>query len=203
MRNKEIGALFDEIADILELRGENRFRINAYRRGAQSLTSLSSEIEHVAAEGELGAIPGIGKDLSAKIEEYLDSASIGYLVELRESTPGVLLDMLRIPGIGPKTAVMIHEQLGIESLDELAAAARQHRLRGLPKIQARTEENILKGIEFLESAGDRIPLGVAYPADLMTVAERVSTCHSLSLTRAFARMRTDEWGVASTLSCSR
>ncbi len=163
MKNREIAALFDEIANILELHAENRFKINAYRRGAQSLTALAREIEHVSTEGALGDIPGIGKDLSAKIEEYLESGSIRYLVELRESTPGILLDMLRIPGVGPKTAVMIYDELEIESLDELAAAAREHRLQGLPKIQARTEENILKGIEFLERAGERIPLGTAYP----------------------------------------
>ncbi len=163
MKNMEIAALFDEIANILELHAENRFRINAYRRGAQSLSALAREIEHIAADGTLGEIPGIGKDLSAKIEEYLESGSIRYLVELRENTPRVLLDMLRIPGVGPKTAVMIHDELGIESLGELSEAAREHRLQGLPKIQARTEENILKGIEFLESAGARIPLGAAYP----------------------------------------
>lgn len=163
MKNREIAELFDEIANILELRSENRFKINAYRRAAQSLTALSREIEQVAAEGSLGDIPGIGRDLSAKIEEYLESGSMSYLVELRGGTPRILLDMLRIPGVGPKTAVLIYDELGIESLEELAAAAREHRLRGLPKIQARTEENILKGIEFLESAGERIPLGTAYP----------------------------------------
>ncbi len=163
MKNREIAVLFDEIANILELHAENRFKINAYRRGAQSMAALAREIEHVAAEDALGDIPGIGKDLSAKIEEYLESGSIHYLIELRESTPQVLLDMLRIPGVGPKTAVMIYDELGIESLDELAVAAREHRLQGLPKIQAKTEENILKGLEFLESAGERIPLGTAYP----------------------------------------
>jgi DNA polymerase (family 10) len=163
VKNRQIAALFDEIADILELRGENRFRIAAYRRGAQSLTSLAGEIEQIAAEGSLGEIPGIGKDLSAAIEEYLDSGSIRLLSELRAETPQILLDMLRIPGVGPKTAVVIHDELGIESLEELAAAAREHRLRGLPKIQAKTEENILRGIEFLEKSGGRIPLGEAYP----------------------------------------
>jgi DNA polymerase (family 10) len=138
MKNREIAALFDEIADILELRAENRFKINAYRRGAQSLTSLASEIEHVSAEGKLGDIPGIGKDLSAKIEEYLESGSIRYLIELRESTPRVLLDMLRIPGVGPKTAVMIYDELGIESLEDLAAAAREHRDR-FPRERRRTD----------------------------------------------------------------
>jgi DNA polymerase (family 10) len=163
MKNKEIAALFEEIADILELQEANRFKINAYRRGAQSLMTLARDIEDVSAEEALTDIPGIGRDLSARIDEYLETDSIGYLEELRESTPQVLLDMLRIPGVGPKTAVIIYDELGIESLDELAEAAREHRLQGLPKIQAKTEDNILKGIEFLESAGERIPLGEAFP----------------------------------------
>jgi DNA polymerase (family 10) len=163
MKNEEIGRLFDEIADILELRDESRFRINAYRRGAQSLTHASQDIAVLAREGSLSSIPGIGKDLSSKILEYLESGTIRYLEELRAETPDVLLDMLRIPGVGPKTAVLIHEGLGIESLEDLARAAREHRLSGLPKIRAKTEENILKGIEFLERSDSRVPLGSAYP----------------------------------------
>jgi DNA polymerase (family 10) len=163
MRNREIGALFDEIADILELRGENRFRINAYRRGAQSLTLASRDIDELAHSDALSTIPGIGRDLSAKILEYLETGTISYLEELREETPDVLLEMLRIPGVGPKTAHLIYEELGIESLEDLALAAREHRLRLLPKIKEKTEENILKGIEFLERSGGRIPLGAAHP----------------------------------------
>ena len=163
MKNREIGSLFDEIADILELKGEGRFRINAYRRGAQSLTHTSRDIEDLAREEALSSIPGIGRDLSSKILEYLETGTIRYLEELREETPSVLLEMLRIPGVGPKTALLIYDGLGVESLEDLARAAREHRLRLLPKIRAKTEENILKGIEFLERSGGRILLGMAYP----------------------------------------
>ena len=163
MKNRDIGSLFDEIADILELKGEGRFRINAYRRGAQSLTHTSRDIEDLAREEALSSIPGIGRDLSSKILEYLETGTIRYLEELREETPGVLLEMLRIPGVGPKTALLIYDGLGVESLEDLARAAREHRLRLLPKIRAKTEENILKGIEFLERSGGRILLGMAYP----------------------------------------
>ncbi len=163
MKNKEIAAAFNEIADILELQGKNPFRISAYRRGAQSVENLSKDISLVAAEGALDDIPGIGKDLRAKIEEYLKTGAIAFLIELRDETPRILLDMLRIPGVGPKTAVLLHEGLGIESLDDLKKAAVEHRIQGLPKIKAKTEENILRGIEFLERAGGRTPLGEAYP----------------------------------------
>ena len=163
MKNAEIAGLFNEIADILELRGENIFRINAYRRAAQNVEGLSRPIEDVAAEGALHELPGIGKDLEAKIAEFLDSGEIDYLNELRKETPQVLLDMLRVPGIGPKTAVRLQKELNIGSLAELRQAALDRRIRELPKMKAKTEENILKGLEFLSRSGGRAPIGRAYP----------------------------------------
>jgi DNA polymerase (family 10) len=163
MKNKEIAGLLDEIADILELRGENVFRVNAYRRAAQNIEGLSRPIEEVARDGALEELPGIGKDLAGKIAEYLESGGIEYLNELRMETPRVLLDMLRIPGIGPKTAVRLQAELGVNSLDELRHAALEHRIQALPKMKAKTEENILKGLEFLSRAGARTPIGTALP----------------------------------------
>jgi DNA polymerase (family 10) len=163
MRNAEVAGLFNEIADILELRGENVFRVNAYRRAAQNIEGLSRSIEEVAAAGALHELPGIGRDLEAKIVEYLESGEIDFLNELRKETPRILLDMLRVPGIGPKTAVRLYDELGVRSLDELRHAALDHRIRELPKMKAKTEENILKGLEFLSRAGGRFPIGQAYP----------------------------------------
>jgi DNA polymerase (family 10) len=168
MKNRDIADLFNEIADILELRGENVFRVNAYRRGAQNIEGLSRPIEDIAGEGALLELPGIGKDLAARIAEYLESGEIDYLNELRKETPQVLLDMLRIPGIGPKTAVRLQAELGIDSLAELKHAALEHRIQELPKMKAKTEENILKGLEFLSRASARTPIGVALP-----LAERI------------------------------
>lgn len=191
MRNKEIAALFDEIADILELRGENRFRINAYRRGAQSLTHVSHDVVVLARDDALDSIPGIGRDLSSKILEYLETGSIQYLEELREETPDILLEMLRIPGVGPKTSLLIYEGLGIESLEDLARAAREHRLRDLPKIREKTEENILQGIEFLERSAGRMPLGVAYPLASFIVSslEGLDSIENVSFAGSLRRMR--------------
>ena len=163
MKNKEIAARFNEIADILELKGANVFRVNAYRRAAQNIEGLSRAIEDVAAEGALHELPGIGKDLAARIVEYLESGEIDFLNELRKEIPPVLLDMLRVPGIGPKTAVRLQKELSIGSLAELRQAALDHRIRELPKMKAKTEENILKGLEFLSRASGRAPLGRAYP----------------------------------------
>ena len=163
-----IADLFNEIADILELKEENVFRVNAYRRAAQNIEGLSRAIEDVAASGALHELPGIGKDLEGKILEYLESGEIDFLNELRKEIPPVLLDMLRVPGIGPKTALRLQAELGINSLDELKHAALDHHIRELPKMKAKTEENILKGLEFLSRASARTPIGVALP-----LAERI------------------------------
>ncbi|HVO76675.1 MAG TPA: DNA polymerase/3'-5' exonuclease PolX, partial [Candidatus Bathyarchaeia archaeon] len=171
MKNKEIADLFNEIANILDLRGENVFRVNAYRRAAQNIEGLSRAIEDVAASDALHELPGIGKDLEGKILEYLESGEIDFLNELRKETPQILLDMLRIPGIGPKTAVRLHDELHVSSLEELRKAALEHRIRELPKMKAKTEENILKGLDFLSRAGSRFPIGEALPVAKRIVEE--------------------------------
>lgn len=163
MKNKEIAEIFNRIADMLELQEANRFRVSAYRRAAQNLENFPLDVAAAAAAGSLHEIPGIGKDLGAKIEEYVETGEISYLNDLLEETPDVLLDMLRVQGIGPKTAVLLFNELDIESLADLKKAALEHRVQGLPKIKAKTEENILKGIEFLERSAGRTPIGEAFP----------------------------------------
>jgi DNA polymerase (family 10) len=163
MKNREVAELFNEIASILELKGENVFRVNAYRRAAQNIEGLARAIEEVAAEDKLAELPGVGEDLAGKIDEFLKTGKIKFLEGLRKETPPVLLEMLRIPGIGPKTAVRLHKELGIKTLDDLKKAAGEHRIRSLPKMKAKTEENIVKGLEFVSRSSGRIPIGVAYP----------------------------------------
>jgi DNA polymerase (family 10) len=191
MKNTEVAALFNEIADILELHGENVFRISAYRRAAQNIEGLPRAIEDVAADGALQELPGIGADLAGKIAEYLESGEIDYLTDLRKETPQVLLDMLRIPGIGPKTAVRLHGELGIDSLEELRHAALEHRIQELPKMKAKTEENILKGLDFLSRASARTPIGAALPLARRIVAEleRLPEVKRISLAGSLRRFR--------------
>lgn len=191
MKNKEIAELFNEIADILELKGENVFRVNAYRRAAQNIESLSRSIEEIAAAGTLHELPGIGKDLEARIIEYVQSGEIDFLSELRKETPQILLDMLRVPGIGPKTAVRLHKELTINSLEELRQAALEHRIQDLPKMKAKTEENILKGIEFLSRAAGRTPIGIAFPLaqGIIAALERLSEVKKISAAGSLRRWR--------------
>src|SRR5438093_7706097 len=144
MKNAEVARLFDLIADLLEIRGDNPFRIRAYRRAVQTLQGLGEDIETVAAEGRLTEIPGIGKDLAVKITEYLQTGQMKDAQALQQDVPSGVAELMNVPGLGPRTAKMLHEQGGVRDIAHLEAVASDGRLRGLPGIQARTEANILK-----------------------------------------------------------
>src|SRR5512144_3334205 len=162
MKNQQIAKIFNEIAELLELKGENVFRIRAYRRAAQNIDSLSRDVASLTDE-DLAAIPGIGKDLIGKIREYLEKGTVAKYEERMTEIPAGVLDLLRVPGLGPKKAKQFYEALGIKSLDELEAAIKKGKLSGLPGIQKKTEENILKGIELIKRGSERRPLGRVLP----------------------------------------
>ena len=146
MRNFEIARLFYEMANLLEVRGESVFRVRAYQRGAQTLETLSEDVAVLGARGALQTLPNIGKDLAAKIQEYLATGRIARLDALREGLAPTFLSLLEIRGLGPKTARALFEQLGIESIEQLEEACRSKRIVGVAGVRERTCENILKGI---------------------------------------------------------
>jgi len=113
MKNQEIARAFSEIADLLELKGENPFRIRAYRRAAQNIESLSRDIAKLS-EDELTAIPGIGKDLAGKIREFLSHGSMEALESLRQEVPAGLTGIMSVPGVGPRTAGLLFEKLNVK-----------------------------------------------------------------------------------------
>ncbi len=160
--------MFNEIADFLEIKDENPFRIRAYRRAAQAVEGLSEDIAAIAERGALLDVPGIGKDLAGKIQEYLANGTIGYLEGLREEIPAGVIELMGIHGVGPKTAKHLYEQVGVDSVEKLEELAKGHKLAGLPGIKAKTEENILKGIAVWRSGRERMPLGTA-----MVLAEAI------------------------------
>lgn len=162
MKNQNIAKIFNEIAELLELKGENAFRIRAYRRAAQNIDGLSKDVASLSDE-ELTSVPGIGKDLANKIREYIETGRIAKHEELKKEIPGGVLDLLRVPGLGPKKAKQFYDALGIKGIDELEAAVKSGRLKGLPGIQAKTEENILQGIALLKRGAGRRPLGRVLP----------------------------------------
>ena len=162
MKNQEIAKVFNDIADILEIKGDNPFRIRAYRRAAQNIDGFAGDIAETPEE-ELRKIPGIGHDLAEKIKEYVTTDHLEFYEELKKEVPHSLVEMLSVPSLGPKTVKMLFEKLKINNIDELEQLAKKGELKGLPGIQAKTEENILKGIAMVRRRTDRFPIGRVLP----------------------------------------
>jgi len=163
MNNKEIAEVFEEIGQLLELQDANPFKIRAYRRAAVSVQGLSEDVSDVAKRGELKKIPGIGADLEKKIQEFIDTGKVRYLAELHKEIPDFLIEMVRIPGVGPKTARRIYSKFKPKNLERLERLILSGKLRGMPGIKAKTEEKILSGIDLLKRHRGRMPLGKALP----------------------------------------
>lgn len=161
MKNQNIADIFKEIAEILEIKGENVFRIRAYERAARNIEAIPEDIGLLIKEDRVKDIPGIGKDLEAKIKEIADTGRLKYLDELKKDVPQGIIDMLDIPGVGPKTARLLYEKLGIVDLVMLERMAHAGRIRSLPGMKEKTEENILRGLELLKRNRERMDLKTA------------------------------------------
>lgn len=190
MKNQQIAKIFNEIAELLELKGENVFRIRAYRRAAQNIDGLPKDVTTLSEE-ELEAIPGIGKDLAAKIQDYLSTGKVAKHEELKKDIPGGVLDLLRIPGLGPKKAKQFYDKLKVKSVDELEDAIRKGKLSGLPGIQKKTEENILKGIEQIKRGTERQPLGRVLPLaeDIVRRMKEAAPVDKIEVAGSIRRMK--------------
>jgi len=171
MKNKLIAEIFRQIAEILEIKGENPFRIRAYERAAQNIESLPDDIEQLTKEDRLKDIPGVGKDLEEKIKEIVSTGKLNYLDELKRDIPEGLIEMLSVPGIGPKTAKVLYEKLDIQDIVMLERMAHAGKIRDLPGMGEKTEENILRGIEILKKGRDRLDLKTAMDAAITFVSQ--------------------------------
>lgn len=161
MRNVEVAWIFRELADLLELKGEDFFKIRAYRNAARILNGLDKPLVEIWQEGGLAKIPGIGKNIAAKINELLSTGSMKKHEELLQEFPPGLLEIMSLPGIGPKKAALLRERLGVTGLGELARAARENRVRTLPGMGSKTESEIIRNIEMRENQGGRVLLASA------------------------------------------
>ena len=192
MRNREVVELFSRVADMLAIRGDQIHRILAYRKAAESIEALGRDINVVYAEGKLTDIPGIGETLAAKIEEMLTTGRLEFYEKLAREIPPGLVDMLRVEGLGPKRVKQVYDKLGITTLDELTAAAREGKLRDLPGMGAKSEAKILAGIDALARHGDaRLSIGVAWPIAQMMLDElaRVDSVVAAAVGGSLRRMR--------------
>ncbi|MGH8668185.1 MAG: helix-hairpin-helix domain-containing protein [Burkholderiales bacterium] len=156
LKNEDFARVLEEIGDLLELRGDNAFRVLAYRNAARELRGTGYDIPGLLAAGEpLPKMPGIGADLEAKLREIFATGTSATLQKLRQAYPSGITDLLRLPGIGPKRVRLFYERLGVGSLADLEAAVRAGRLRALGGFGAKSEQRILEAIETVKSSHAR------------------------------------------------
>lgn len=163
MVNKELSKIFDQMADLLEITGGDRFRINSFRKVARIISDLTEDVAGLAETGELKKIPGIGKGTVDRINEYLASGQITQHQELLASLPEGLPRLLEIPSLGPKKVQLLHEKLGVGNIAELKSAIDQGQLEQLEGFGAKSVERIAEGIAFMERSAGRVPLGLVLP----------------------------------------
>lgn len=162
MKNKEISILMDRMGDLLEFKGENVFRVNAYRKASRILDQLTEDIEKMEAEGRLRQIQGIGEGIAKDIRDYLATGTIERYVAEKKDIPDSALEMMSIPGVGPKSASLVYKELGLKNIDELEKAIQEGKLRELSGFGPKKEENILRGIQLYREGSSRMLLGPAF-----------------------------------------
>jgi DNA polymerase (family 10) len=158
MKNDDIARVFGEIADLLELKDENTYRVIAYRNAERELRSTGYDIPAMLAAGEeLPKMPGIGAELASKIREIYETGTSKTLEKLRQDYPAGILELLRLPGVGPKRVRLFYEKLGVGSLEDLERAIRSGRLRALGGFGAKSEQKILEAIQTVKLRNARRP----------------------------------------------
>ncbi|MFM9372644.1 DNA polymerase/3'-5' exonuclease PolX [Streptomyces sp. Da 82-17] len=186
--NDEVAELLREYADLISITGGEAYRARVYEKAARSIGGHHTDVSTLDAKG-LREIPNVGKSIADKVVEYFGSGSVAAVEELRAKIPDGVRRLTAIPMLGPKKAFLLYEELGIASVEELADAIHEERLRDLKGFGPKTEENILHGIELLQSAGERVLLDTATDLadDLVTALSQVTGClrctHAGSLRR--------------------
>jgi len=163
MRNQEVAKILHDISVLLDIKGESRFRVVAYEEAARRIEGWPEPIEEVWKNGKLEDIPGIGQSIASKIAEYLATGKMTYYEELTKEIPPELIELTEIPGVGPKIARLLYEQLGVKTPEDLEKAIREKKLRNLPRLGAKSEEKIARGLEMFRRKTGRMLLGQALP----------------------------------------
>lgn len=190
MRNQEVADVFERIADLLQIRGDAIYRVLAYRRAAESLASLSRDINDIHAEGELESIPGVGKAIAEKINELLTTKKMAYYEKLILEIPESLPELLKVSDVGPKKVALFWKELGVTSLEDLEGAAKNGQLRDLAGVGPKSEAKILENIEILKrqkesrpSIGKILPSARTYVSRIQEIPGVVRVDYAGSLRR--------------------
>lgn len=192
VHNADIAAVFEEIADLLEIKGDNPFRIRAYRNAARTVGAFGRELAALVARGEpLPKLPGIGPDLAAKIEEICRSGTVGLLERLRRELPPAITELLKVPGLGPKRVKRLHEALEVNTVEDLRRAAGAGRIRGLAGFGERTEARILEALAARAAAPQRFKLALAaqYAEPFADHLRGAPGVREVTIAGSFRRMR--------------
>jgi DNA polymerase (family 10) len=192
LHNEDIAAVFDEVADLLEIEGDNPFRIRAYRNGARSLRELGRDVRTLTDQGaDLTKLAGIGKNLAAKIHEIIDTGHCSTLDKLRRQLPADLTHLLKLPGLGPKRVHALYHELDIHTHEQLERAARDGLIRQLPGFGEKTEARILEALQAHADTGRRIKLAVAarYAESLVAYLESASGVEKVDVAGSYRRAR--------------
>ena len=192
MENRTIADIFTEIADILDIQGENPFRVRSYRNAARTIGDMSQSLDSLVKAGKnLEEIPGIGKSIGEKIHEILSTGKCHSLEDLRAKVSPGLTELLKLEGLGPKKVKLLYDELGVDSVDRLEKAAQAGRLRDLAGMGLKTEEKVLKSVEQYRAGMGRFKLsvGFTYAEALIEYLKDVPGMKRLEAAGSFRRRR--------------
>ncbi|MGE3805216.1 MAG: helix-hairpin-helix domain-containing protein, partial [Gemmataceae bacterium] len=168
MDKEQVADILDEIGILLALKGENPFRCNAYHNASRTIQQLTEDLGKIVREDRLASIKGIGETLTEKIATLVTTGHLPFYEDLKKQTPAGLLDMLKLPGVGPKKVKVLYEELKIDDLAKLKVACEANDIAGLKGFGAKTQQKILEGLEVIDRMGKRVRLDVA-----LAIAQRI------------------------------
>lgn len=177
MENSQVAELFEDIAGLLEIKGEKVFTIRAYQRAARTIERLPTDLDHmVRNEIDLQTIPGIGKAISEKISEYVGTGKLEYFEKLKAEFPDGILDLMQVPGLGPKTVKRLWDEIEVTNVDLLEAALEDGRVASLPRMGKKTADNLIKQLKFHRTKSQRMPIARAMPIAKRVMAHIKEQC---------------------------
>ena len=192
MTNKEIAKIFEELAQLLEIKGENPFKVRAYLNAAREINALPYSLESMVKEGkDLTKLPNIGEQIAKKIEEIVNSGKLEKLEKLKKEFPPVLLDLISIEGLGAKHIKTLYQNLHFNTLEELQQLAKEHKIRTIKGFGPKLEEKIAKGLKLLKQEGIRFLYAQAepYANELYKYLQIAPTIIRLEIAGSFRRKK--------------